>query len=85
MYSCDCCYLVGGAVRDLLLQRQRDYLDLDFVIVKDAVKIAKKIANNYEGGFVLLDKERQIARVVFGLCLAVLLLIPHKLSEAFQI
>jgi tRNA nucleotidyltransferase (CCA-adding enzyme) len=57
--------LVGGAVRDALLQRQRDYLDLDFVLPEAAVEIAKKIANYYHAGFVVLDRQRQIARVVF--------------------
>ena len=58
-------YLVGGAVRDALLQRQRDYLDLDFVLPELAIEIAKKIANCYQAGFVVLDRKRQIARVVF--------------------
>lgn len=58
-------YLVGGAVRDALLERRREYLDLDFVIPTDAVNTARKIAAHYNAGFVLLDAERQIARVVF--------------------
>lgn len=58
-------YLVGGNVRDALLGRQADYLDLDFVLPEGAVKTAKAIANHYHAGFVLLDAERQIARVVF--------------------
>lgn len=58
-------YLVGGAVRDALLKRRAGYLDLDFVLPADAVKIAQKIALHYQAGFVLLDAERQIARVVF--------------------
>jgi tRNA nucleotidyltransferase (CCA-adding enzyme) len=58
-------YMVGGAVRDALLGRTREYLDLDFVLPQDAVKVARNIANHYKAGFVLLDAERQIARVVF--------------------
>ena len=58
-------YLVGGAVRDVLLQRNRDYLDLDFVVPKNAIITAKKIANKYNAGFVILDEKRNIARVVF--------------------
>lgn len=58
-------YLVGGAVRDALLGRVSEYLDLDFVMLAPAVKTARKIANLYQAGFVLLDAERQIARVVF--------------------
>lgn len=58
-------YLVGGSVRDALLGRQAEYLDLDFVLPEGAVYTAKRIANHYQVGFVLLDEERQIARVVF--------------------
>ncbi len=57
-------YLVGGAVRDALLGRRCEYLDLDFVLPR-AVKTARAIAKHYQAGFVLLDAERQIARVVF--------------------
>jgi tRNA nucleotidyltransferase (CCA-adding enzyme) len=58
-------YLVGGAVRDRLLQRQREYLDLDFVLGREAVETARQVAKQYQAGFVLLDAGRQIARVVF--------------------
>lgn len=57
--------LVGGSVRDALLGRQSDYLDLDFVLPEKAVETAETIARHYKAGFVLLDAERQIARVVF--------------------
>ncbi|MGF1490860.1 MAG: CCA tRNA nucleotidyltransferase [Microcoleaceae cyanobacterium] len=59
-------YLVGGAVRDGFLGRQAEYLDLDFVLSEQAVKTAREIASQYRAGFVLLDAERQIARVVFS-------------------
>lgn len=58
-------YLVGGAVRDALLGRQKLKQDLDFVLEKDAIATAKAIADRYDAGFVLLDPEREIARVVF--------------------
>ncbi|MEA5617460.1 CCA tRNA nucleotidyltransferase [Cronbergia sp. UHCC 0137] len=58
-------YMVGGAVRDAILGRSREYWDLDFIIPSGAVKIARAIAKHYQAGFVLLDAERQIARVVF--------------------
>jgi tRNA nucleotidyltransferase (CCA-adding enzyme) len=57
--------LVGGSVRDALLERPSDYLDLDFVLPAGAVETARTIAKHYRAGFVLLDAERQIARVVF--------------------
>jgi tRNA nucleotidyltransferase (CCA-adding enzyme) len=58
-------HLVGGSVRDALLERHSDYLDLDFVMPQGAVETAETIARHYRAGFVLLDAERQIARVVF--------------------
>jgi tRNA nucleotidyltransferase (CCA-adding enzyme) len=57
--------LVGGAVRDALLGRRSEYLDLDFVLPTDAVQTAKNLAKHYKAGFVVLDCDRQIARVVF--------------------
>ena len=56
---------MGGSVRDALLERHSDYLDLDFVMPEGAVETAATIARHYRAGFVLLDAERQIARVVF--------------------
>ncbi|MCW5317339.1 CCA tRNA nucleotidyltransferase [Nostoc sp. KVJ3] len=67
-------YMVGGAVRDAILGRTREYLDLDFVIPSQAVKVARAIARHYQAGFVLLDAERQIARVVF----------PHATADFAQ-
>ncbi len=58
-------YLVGGWVRDRLLNRRGRYLDLDFVLPDKAVETANAIARKYKAGFVVLDAERQIARVVF--------------------
>ncbi|WP_392534684.1 CCA tRNA nucleotidyltransferase [Nostoc sp. C117] len=67
-------YMVGGAVRDAILGRTREYLDLDFIIPSNAVKVARAIAHHYKAGFVLLDAERQIARVVF----------PHATADFAQ-
>lgn len=58
-------YLVGGSVRDALLRRQADYLDLDFVLPERAIATAQSIAKHYGAGFVVLDADHQIARVVF--------------------
>lgn len=58
-------YLVGGAVRDGLIGRTTPILDLDFVLLQDAVKTARTLAEKYQAGFVLLDAQRHIARVVF--------------------
>ena len=58
-------HLVGGSVRDALLGRKADYLDLDFVLPCNAVETARAIAHHYTAGFVVLDPKNQIARVVF--------------------
>lgn len=58
-------HLVGGSVRDALLGRKADYLDLDFVLPCNAVETARDIARHYAAGFVVLDPQNQIARVVF--------------------
>jgi putative nucleotidyltransferase with HDIG domain len=56
-------FLVGGYIRDLLLDRpcyDRDYA----VIGESAIELAKKAADYFSGHFVLLDEELDIARVV---------------------
>jgi tRNA nucleotidyltransferase (CCA-adding enzyme) len=58
-------YLVGGAVRDALMGKARDYLDLDLVLAQGSVTTAKAIAKQCQAGFVVLDEQRQIARIVF--------------------
>jgi tRNA nucleotidyltransferase (CCA-adding enzyme) len=58
-------YVVGGAVRDGLLGRVRAELDLDLVVPTGAVEVARNLAAEHQAGFVLLDPDRQIARVVF--------------------
>ncbi|MDJ0674151.1 MAG: CCA tRNA nucleotidyltransferase [Calothrix sp. MO_167.B42] len=58
-------YMVGGAVRDGILGRSGEYLDLDFVLPANAIQIARNIAKYYQAGFVILDPARKIARVVF--------------------
>lgn len=58
-------YLVGGSVRDALLKRYKTPIDLDFVLPERAIATGREIAQLYGAGFVVLDQEREIARVVF--------------------
>ncbi|MDP2940052.1 MAG: HD domain-containing protein [Candidatus Omnitrophota bacterium] len=61
-------YLVGGFLRDLILNRNKEKnFDLDFAVSKQAMKLAKSFARNIHGAFVVLDKERGYARVVKNL------------------
>lgn len=55
-------YLVGGAVRDLYLERPVH--DLDFALPEGTIPAAKKIADELGGGFFVLDKKRQTCRVI---------------------
>jgi len=55
-------YLVGGAVRDLLLGRTT--YDLDFVVSEGALDAGRCVADNLGGAFYPLDKERDTARVI---------------------
>jgi tRNA nucleotidyltransferase/poly(A) polymerase len=55
-------YLVGGAVRDMFLNRLSR--DLDFVLPSKAIASARKVANALQADFLILDKERDTARVI---------------------
>ncbi|MFN8672444.1 MAG: hypothetical protein U0457_10260 [Candidatus Sericytochromatia bacterium] len=57
-------YLVGGCIRDLLLNK--DCYDYDFVMKDNAIETARNLANITKGAFVLLDEERDIGRVVWN-------------------
>ena len=56
--------LVGGAVRDGLLDRLAEKPDLDLVVPGDGIALAKGWAKRHGGTCVVLDSERQIARWV---------------------
>jgi hypothetical protein len=55
-------YLVGGAVRDALMGWKIH--DLDFVLEKDAIKLARRVANSLKADFFPLDTERDTGRVI---------------------
>jgi len=58
--------LVGGAVRDGLLDRLQEQPDLDLVVPSDAIALTKALAQELHGTCVVLDAERSIARLVLG-------------------
>lgn len=60
------CALVGGAVRDGLLGRLGPHPDLDLVVPAGAIPLARQLARRFRGTAVLLDAERDMARVVLG-------------------
>ena len=58
-------YLIGGFVRDLVLNKPS--FDLDFLIIdKNPVEIGEEITKKFEGHSFLLDKETQTTRVVLS-------------------
>lgn len=56
-------YLVGGAVRDMFLNRVSS--DLDFALPSNGISTARKVANALKADFMVLDDERDTGRVVF--------------------
>ncbi len=56
--------LVGGAVRDVLLGRLDARQDLDLVVPSQAVKLTRFLASQVDGTCVILDEERDMARLV---------------------
>jgi tRNA nucleotidyltransferase/poly(A) polymerase len=57
-------WLVGGAVRDILLRRP--VRDFDFVVAGDALACARSVANALGAVFYTLDAERAVGRVVLA-------------------
>ena len=58
--------LVGGAVRDALLDRLKPQPDLDLVVPSDALDLTRTLAKRLGGSCVVLDQERDMARLVLG-------------------
>lgn len=56
--------LVGGAVRDGLLDRLGPTPDLDLVVRGDAIALCRALARRHGGSAVVLDGERCMARLV---------------------
>ncbi len=58
-------YLVGGAVRDILLDRPVH--DLDFVLPGETRSLANEMARRFNGALYVLDEERHTTRVILEL------------------
>ena len=59
-------WVVGGAVRDLLLGRNAATVDIDLVVAHSAIPIARRVADRLGWAFYALDEGRDVARLVFS-------------------
>ena len=59
-------YLVGGYIRDIVLKRVTEKIDVDIVVPSNAIEIGKIISENIKSKFIILDKEREIVRIIFN-------------------
>ena len=57
-------YLVGGYVRDIIMKRVTKEVDVDIVVPCNAIEIGKKISDNIKSKFIILDKEREVVRII---------------------
>lgn len=55
-------FIVGGAVRDAYLHRPLK--DLDLITPRDAIRLARRLANYFHGDFFVMDAERDVARAL---------------------
>ena len=58
-------FLVGGYIRDLILGRLKSGIDVDIVVPNSAIEIGTKIADKFEGKFIILDQVRDVGRIIF--------------------
>jgi len=59
-------YLVGGYIRDIILGRKTKKVDVDIVVPLNAIEIGKKIADNIGSKFIILDKKREVVRIILN-------------------
>tara|TARA_Y100000589_G_scaffold329683_1_gene376969 strand:- start:822 stop:2060 length:1239 start_codon:yes stop_codon:yes gene_type:complete len=57
--------LVGGYIRDLIINRSNPFPDIDVVVPNNSLKVGRKISEKFSGKFLILDQERNIVRIIF--------------------
>ena len=58
------CFIVGGYVRDGILERTNH--DIDLVVPNNALEVARQVADAFAAKLVLLNETHQVARVILG-------------------
>ena len=59
-------YLVGGYIRDIILGRVPKKVDIDIVVPLNAIEIGKEISDNIKSKFIVLDKKREVVRIILN-------------------
>jgi len=59
--------LVGGYIRDIILGRETEKIDVDIVVPLNAIKIGKKIADNTGSKFIILDELKKCLKLLEGI------------------
>ena len=59
-------YLVGGYIRDIILRREPEKVDVDIVVPLNAIEIGKKIADSIGSKFIILDETREVVRIILN-------------------
>jgi len=59
-------YIVGGYIRDIILERVTKEVDVDIVVPFNAIEIGKKISDNLKSKFIILDKKREVVRIIIN-------------------
>ena len=59
-------YLVGGYIRDIILGKVSEKVDIDIVVPFNAFEIGQKIAHNTDSKLIILDKKREVVRIIFN-------------------
>ena len=57
-------YLVGGYIRDIILGRVAEEIDVDIVVPLNAIEIGKKISENMGFKFIILDQKREVVTII---------------------
>ena len=58
--------MVGGYIRDIILGRETEKVDVDIVVPLNAIEIGKKIADNIGSKFIILDEKREVVRIILN-------------------
>jgi len=59
-------YLVGGYIRDIILGRETEKVDVDIVVPLNSIEIGKKIAENIGSKLIILDEKREVVRIILN-------------------